>query len=342
MPQITFSTENKVKTNNNYPLLTLDYDERALVILIEPAPTMEYRHTLVAPEIGPDGKVLKETKEGRGGKPYDVTQTEFIGRHLCFGNFDVLQAKGVDPDSCPTCAAAVEGNGIEPPKEHYAMHVIRYALKPNSWQIRDPFTVTCEAWTFAGNRFNQLVDLAADWDDLRKHDAKLGPCENKQYQKYDINVIQKAEWLQSDERKKRVAEEYANNKCPDLAALIARRADKGQVIEDIARVQERYAQAYGLSTGVVAMPTQQTQTMDADIAALLGDDEPKESSNVPDPFNGEAEDGLSVFKDSDTDSIESEPTTTKKTRAKKAEAVEPEKSDAGTVADMDDILKLLQ
>jgi len=340
MPLTPFSQENKVKTNTDYPKLVLDYKERALVIFIEPAPVMEYRHTLKAPEIGPDGKVLKEIRDGKGGRQFEVAQTEFIGQHLCFGNFDVLQRAGVDPEACPTCAAAVEGNGIDPPKEYYAMNIIRYALKANSWELKDPFSVECVAWVFSGTRFNQIVDLAADWDDLRKHDVKLGPCENAQFQKYDINVIQKAEWLQSKERKELVAQEYANNKCPDLSALCARKVDRSSVLEDIARVQERYAQAYGITSSPV-LTQSATQAVDSDIAALLGDDVVTTDSN--DSVDEEPIiEGGSIFDPTDSEPM---PTPKKSVKKQKVEKVidedeSGESADLGSM-DMDEILNLL-
>lgn len=281
MPRVEFATENKTKDgNDDYPRLKLKFQERALIIAIEKTPMTEFVHTLRAPEIGPDGNVLKEIKDGKRGQ-YEQVKQEFIGQHICFGNFDVLSAQGVDPDGCPTCAAAVEGNGIEAPKQRYAMHIIRYALKPNNWELKDPFGVTCEAWVFPASRFNQLVDFAADWKGLQKNDIKLGPCENEGFQKYDINIVNDAKWLDSDhpDRMEKVKAEYNNNKSEDLSVLIARHIEKSRAQEDIARVKERFAQAYG------GTPTQSKSSVaTADLTSMLSSDDSKPSDNVQDPW----------------------------------------------------------
>jgi hypothetical protein len=270
MPKVTFSSDNKVQQGNDYPRLKLEHGERALIVCIEPEPEMEYVHTLRAPEIGPDGRVIKEMKQGKKGE-YEAAKLEFIGQHLCFGNFDKMVDKGADPDNCPTCKAALEGDGIDQALPRYAMHVLRYNLQPGGFAIREPFGVTTEAWVYAASRFNALVDLAQEWGDLRKHDLKLGPCENKNFQKYDINVSAKAEWLQDDARKKQAAAEYQNNRTNDLASLIGRKISKEQAQQDIARVQERVAQAYGRTEDLPAAAATASASIDSDVASLLGE-----------------------------------------------------------------------
>jgi len=244
MPKITFSTENKVQQDNRFPKLSLEYGDRALIVAIEPEPEVEYVHTLQAPAIGPDGKVIKEERKNSKGETYVAPKMEFFGQHLCFGAFDVLTAKGSDPANCPTCAAAAEGEGIVAPKPKYAMNVLQYTLQPNSWTVRDPFNVDVVAWTFAADRFNTLIDLAAEWKDLRKHDLKLGPCQSAVFQKYDIQVANSAQWMADDARKKQAIESYDNNKCTDLSSVIGRKVDKSKALEDIQRVRERLQQAY--------------------------------------------------------------------------------------------------
>jgi hypothetical protein len=271
MPKTTFAQENKITNSNEFPRLKLEHGERALIVCIEPEPEMEFVHTLRAPEIGPDGKALMETKQGKKGD-YEAQKLEFVGQHLCFGNFDVMSDRGADPDNCPTCRAARDEQGIDTAQPRYAMHILRYTLKPGGWQVATPFAVTCEAWVFAPGRFNTLVDLATEWDDLRQHDLKLGPCENKMYQKYDINVSAKAEWLKDDERKAHAAEVYQQNRTEDLAALIGRKISKGQAEEDIARVLERVAQANGrsLSPDLPSAAASASSNIDSEVADLLG------------------------------------------------------------------------
>lgn len=250
MPKVTLSAENKVAQNNEYPKLSLEHGERALIVCVEPEPTVEYRHSLQIPELGPDGKVMKEEKKNSKGELYESPVYEFVGQHLCFGDFATVQEKGVDPENCPTCRAAEEEEGVLPPKQHYAMHVIKYSTQPGTWTLRDPFNVELVAWVFSPTRLNTIIDIAEEWGDLREHDLKLGPCENKKYQKYDINVSKDAQWRADEARANFVAQTYANNQCPDLSQLIARRISKADALSDIQKVIDRYALIHNRSNPV--------------------------------------------------------------------------------------------
>lgn len=278
MPKTSFASENKVQTNDSYPTLKLDYNERALIVAIEQEPTVEYVHTLRAPAVGPDGRVIKEVRQNKNKQDYEAVKNEFFGAHLCFGDFDTVDEKGVDPENCPTCRAAVEGEGIDAPKSRYAMHVLKYALQPGGWNVREPFNLDLVAWVFAPGRFNQLVDLATSWN-LREHDLKLGPCENKDFQKYDIQVSPTAEWAKDEARQQLAVETYKRNQCPDLSTLIGRKIDKTKALEDIARVQERIDQAYGRKVSSAAASAFDTASAAAPAA------EPQ-SAPASDPWAG--------------------------------------------------------
>lgn len=294
MPLVTFSSENKVQQDNSFPTLKLAHGERALVAALEKQPTIEYVHTLRAPAIGPDGRVIKEEKENSKGETYTTTKMEFFGQHLCFGDFGVVSEKGTDPENCPTCRAAVNGEGAEAPKPRYAMHVIRYGLKPGGWDVREPFSVTCEAWVFPAQKFNTLVDLASDWN-LQEHDLKLGPCENKDFQKYDINVSSKAEWATTKERQKLTAETLKNNQAPDLSALIGRKVDKSKVQEDLARVAERLDEAYGRSEHTGATDLSSLTDSIFETAKDKATEQPaKESASSEPPFKPDAKPAVTL------------------------------------------------
>ncbi len=278
MPKVTLSQENKVSQYTEYPKLSLEHGERALIMLIEPEPTVEYKHVLRAPEIGPDGRVLMEERKTQKGDSYEAPVTEFIGQHLCFGDFETVERDGVDPEGCPTCRAAVEEEGIDKPTAHYAMHVIQYSLKPNGWVPRDPFAVELKAWTFSGTRLNQIIDLATDWD-LSEHDLKLGPCENKKFQKYDINVSSNAQWKADESRIEVVKATYKNNRAEDLSTLIARRITKTDALSDIQKVVERIAQVNGRGTAPAAEPTAEPQ-VDTNTGEVTSDADAASKSNL--------------------------------------------------------------
>lgn len=286
MPKVSITADNKVDVDNSYPQLKLEYGGRALINAIEPEPTMEYVHTLRAPAVGPDGRVIKEEKLNKNKEKYTANKMEFFGQHLCFGDFDVVSEKGVDPANCPSCQAAVDGDGIEAPKPRYAMHVLTYGLQPGGFQLKEPFNVDLIAWVFAAGRFNSLIELATTWGDLRLHDLKLGPCENKDFQKYEIGVTPHAEWLggatgkdaegnlteEAKKRKEIAGEVYSKNQSPDLSLLIGRRVDKSKAMEDIARVRERIEEAYGRKDNTPSV-SDATQSIADDVTSVFSKNE---------------------------------------------------------------------
>lgn len=293
MPKVSLSSENKVAQFSEYPKLSLEHGERALIVCIEPEPTVEFKHTLRAPEIGPNGKVIKEVKQNNKGEEYEATQMEFVGQHLCFGDFGTVQDKGVDPDNCPTCRAAEDEEGITPPTPHYAMHVIKYSLQPGGWTLREPFNVDLVAWVFSPSRLNTIIDFATEWGDLRQHDLKLGPCENKKFQKYDINVSANAQWLMGESedaikiRKNIVAQTYTNNQCADLSTLIARRISKADALGDVQKIIERMNQVYNRGGSSTQVPDLSALTQNStDVAAVLTEAaNSAQESDVPAPAN---------------------------------------------------------
>lgn len=244
MPRVTFEAQHKTENPYEYPKLFLDKGERARVLLIEPEPLFEYVHTLRAPQIV-DGRPVTE-RVTQFGKDVEQLKYDFVGRHICVGDYATIAQKGVDVVNCPVCAASTETDAVRPPDRRFAMHVVRYATKPGSFTVADPFQVQLVGWAFGDKLFNQLVDYAQEWKDLKKHDLLLGPCEVKQFQKFDIAVAGKAEWLEDDERKALVVKTYKENQSPNLSALIGRKLSREQVEDDLEKVLVRHRQAHGI------------------------------------------------------------------------------------------------
>lgn len=280
MPVTQFTPENKAKVGDQYPKFKLENGERARILVIETNPMVEYYHVLRAPQIV-NGQVVKEEVRTKSGEVSMRPKEDFMGQHLCLGNFDTLQARGSDPDSCPTCKASVDHpDAIQTPQTKYAVHIIRYATRPGSFEIADPFSVSLIGWAFGPAKFNQLVDLRAEWGDLKQRDLLLGPCESKQYQKYDIKPASGCEWLQDDVRKRMVAETYQSQK-GDLTPLIGRRLQRHQIEEDIAKTLSRHQAAYGNATTISAAGA----APEVDLNAMLGDDT---APAAPAPVTSEA------------------------------------------------------
>lgn len=277
MPRVAFAPENKAESPFDYPKLFLEKGERARIILIEEKPEMEYVHTMRAPQII-NGEVKTEIVK-QFGKEVEAPVYDFIGRHICIGNYEIIAKKGLDADGCPVCQAATESDAVKAPDRRFALHVMKYALKPGSFECASPLQVQCVAWTFTDRTFNTITDFAAEWGDLRKHDLLLGPCENRQFQKFDIQVAAKAVWLENPEWKKLVADTYRENKSEDLAPLIGRKLTREVILEDLERVMHRHNLAFKGGT-----PQGDTAPEVADQMALedlLGGGTPAASAPAP-------------------------------------------------------------
>lgn len=285
MPKMTFSDENKAKSLYDYDKLNLEKGERARITTIEGEPEFEWVHSLRAPQIV-NGKPVMETESFKtksgATEQREVMKTDFIGQHICIGDLNILADKRADVDNCPVCAKSKESDAVEAPKRRFAMHVVRYKTQPGSFVIQDPFMAEIAVWAFTDTRFNQLIELTKDWGNLQVKDLNLGPCESKQYQKYDMNVAAECEWLKSDDRKQQIKLVYNNNKLEDLSVAIARRQSREQVEEDLDRVLTRYQIATGRRTEADATVIDLAPAVD--VASLIGEPtQPTQASPVTEP-----------------------------------------------------------
>lgn len=244
MAKMTFSSENKKASNFDFPKLYLDHGERARIVCIEPEPEVNFVHTIKAPEIV-NGEVVTESVKNKDGSFTERPKMNFIGRHLCFGNMNTLMDKGKDPSNCPTCAAHEDHDFIGEAVRRFAMHVVQYKTQTGKFAVQTPFQAELVVWAFTDQRFGQLTDIAEEHGDLRMKDLLLGPCENKNFQKFDMQVGGSAAWLESEENKKFIQTLYASNKLDDLDPAIGRKVTKEQAQEDIQKAILKQQQAYG-------------------------------------------------------------------------------------------------
>jgi len=272
MAKMTFTSENKKTSNFDFPKLYLDHGERARIVCIEPEPEVNFVHTLKAPQVV-NGEVVMESVKNKDGSFTEKPKMDFVGRHLCFGNMNTLMEKGKDPQNCPTCAAAQDNDAIGEAVRRFAMHVVQYKVQPGKFAVQTPFQAELVVWAFTDSRFSQLTDIAEEHGDLRSKDLLLGPCENKNFQKFDVQVGGSAAWLESDETKQFVQTLYAQNKLDDLDPAIGRKVTKEQANEDIQKVLLKHAQAFGggsASTGSAPTPTGGVEAPPVGLDDLLG------------------------------------------------------------------------
>lgn len=246
--KIGFTSENKTSRGPDFPKLHLDHGQSSRICLVDAEAEMLYVHTFKMPVVE-DGQIVTKVRQGTGGRPdSQETVTEFVAQFRCHGNPEVVQKDEIDPKGCEGCAQ-VESNPemFDPPRRRFAQHVLQYETKPGSFTVQSPFQAKLLVWVFAEGRFNSLVDFATEHGDLRKIDLMLGPCENKNFQKFDIKVGAKCEWLTDDARKQFVKDLYTNNQCGDLEGMIARQNAGLTIKNDAAKVRQRWSLVGGSS-----------------------------------------------------------------------------------------------
>jgi hypothetical protein len=302
MPQIQIRSENKIRNASDFPKLKLVKNEHARIAIMED-PTVEFVHTLRAPVLDEDGKLVYEVRKSRkpGGEDTSVPKYDFVSRHLCFGTFEVVAADGADPKNCPTCKAAKESPAIAAAERRFAMNVVKYNCRPGSFTPMEPIQGQVVVWSFATPTYNQLVDFAAEWGDpehpergLRGKDLNLGPCTVEAFQRFDVQVANKTAWLQNGKTvQQAIASLYKDNKCEDLTAQCGRNAEKSFVLDDIRTCVNRYKKAYGTGADAEAaadalerevpaadVPTEEEVDAAMDLDNLLGDEKVDPKADV--------------------------------------------------------------
>lgn len=297
--KIPFSSENKVKSDFDFPKLYLDHGERARIVCIESEPEVEFVHTLKAPAII-NGEVVMEKVKNKDGTISEKPKMDFVGRHICFGKPNVLfdpNKGGKDPESCPTCAEAQQNDAVGPAIRRMAMHVIQYKTQPGKFQIQTPFQADLKVWAFTDRMYSTLTDIAEEHGDLRKKDLLLGPCENKMFQNFDIQVGGTAEWLADPANTAFVKEVYAANKLESLTPAIARKISREMAHEDIQKVLLKHAQAFGGGGSGATAQVDNTPAAAAssmDLEGLLSGGDSTAPAASPEPTPAAASDPMAL------------------------------------------------
>lgn len=249
MPRTQFIPQNKAEVQGDFPRLKLDLNEKARIVCIED-PVYVYTHTLRAPKIV-NGVAEKHFMERKDGSRYETFKLDFIGRPQCLGDLGILQDKGIDPVNCPACAVAQSSDLVDTPQRRFAMHVVKYATRSGTFELSNPYSVGIVVWSFTDTIFNKLTDFVTEWGPLAKHDLMLGPCTNKDYQKFDIAIAKEAAYLipdpdKSTDRKRLTALAFKENQTKDLESFCGRRVERKWLEEDLeAKVKARWRIANG-------------------------------------------------------------------------------------------------
>lgn len=269
MPRVPFTPENKAPTTSyDYPKLKLKSGEHARVVLLED-PVMEYVHTLRAPQII-NGVPQMGTEKRKDGTEYQDYKKDFVSRPLCTGDLTVLSETGIDTQGCAMCRMAEENpTWMGAPQRRYAMHVVRYRTKAGGFALATPFAVELLVWGFTDMVFNTIVDAKTEWGDLRKHDLLLGPCSNEMFQKFDINVGAKAEWMDDKERQQLTVETFKNNQIPDLSIACGAKKEERWLLEDLNKIRLAWAVVERSSATPGQVIGNPQESLDSALSSLL-------------------------------------------------------------------------
>jgi hypothetical protein len=236
---------------------------------------VEFVHTLRAPKII-NGTPQMGTEKRRDGTEYQDYVKDFVSRPLCTGDYQTLVDTGIDAEHCAMCRESKDHPEWVPgPTRRYAMHVIKYKTKPGGFTLATPFSVELVVWGFTDNLFNSIVDFKAEWGDLRQHDLLLGPCTNETFQKFEVNVGAKAEWMENDERKKLTVETFKNNQIEDLSIACGSKKEPRWLEEDLTKIKLAWqiAERSNLKPGTLGQSAESTSLAE-DLSSLLQAAEP--------------------------------------------------------------------
>lgn len=252
--KVSFDEENRREDPFKFPKLQLEHGESARILVAED-PIVNFAHTINWPVIGPDGKGVRETRKTRDNKDYETWADEWKGRYLCTGDETVLLEKGLDPDNCPACQAAKDHSWMRVPERRFAMHVVRYELMPDGEPV-EPLSVRILGWGFTEGRFDTIVEFKKRWKDLRAHDLTLGPCTNKGYQKFDMQVEPDAIWIRTPENTERVSKAFKSTRYENLPSLNGREVSAERLTEEVTIAGAKWRQVEGDGT-TAATPLEQ-------------------------------------------------------------------------------------
>lgn len=269
MARMQFNSENVKSQHTKLNRLKLDTGERARIVLMEEEPVVEYIHNIQMPEVQ-NGNVVMTNYTRKDGSVNEDYSYEWVGTQLCLGDFDVVSDAGTDGENCPLCKEAETGDQVQAPRRKFAINILRYATKADSYETRSPFKVEALAWTFSDGMYGTLVELKNEYGDLKKKDLNL-KCKVKQFQQYDIQVAAECQWLQEDNRAAAV-EEYEGNKYSDeeLTGGCGFSAKAERMRGDIRKIKSRWEEVRRIESGETAKPLSDSQ-VDASLDNLLDD-----------------------------------------------------------------------
>jgi hypothetical protein len=155
-----------------------------------------------------------------------------FGYAICQGDYETMMKDGSDPH-CKFCQVADKG-GVKSARRKFASLLVVYRTN-NKGQILTPVSADVQPWVFGDDKFNDLYNKKEEWGDLKQHDIGI-ECLGEQYQRFSMNVLPEAVWLQNDETKALVITSYKESLAmygKDLRRLLGRDVTDPEKITEI-------------------------------------------------------------------------------------------------------------
>lgn len=251
MVQVSLNSTNRRESSfTQFPKLKLKVDEKKRIALLDQPIEMAYTHALRAPRIVNGEPVMEKKVNKDGTKSWEDYARDFVGQPLCLGDLGILEDRGLDTKNCPACAQSQKGDQIDGPKARYAVNVLIYNTRPGTFEVTSPFSVQVAVWAFTENRFNELIDLAAEHDEsLKAQDLLLGPCvAPENFQKYAIHTGD-AQWMKDEDRARLAIETMRENRYDDLESAIGFKASRAKMEDDIETILQRWRTVNAFKNG---------------------------------------------------------------------------------------------
>lgn len=317
MPRVPIATENRTNEGGDrFPRIKLtNKGDKTRFTLIE-VPWREYVHYLKHPKFDGQGRPVMTKRNKRNGEEYEDYDLEFLGSPICLGDEAVLREKGLDPKNCPACEAAEKSGGDIPgPIQRFAVNVIEYSLKGNTWDIKAPFSADIKIWAFTGRIYDEIEGIQGEIGDLRQHDLAL-ECEDPFWQRNKLSFKMEAGYRSGDKSYVKELLTTPGNKATDqqLKDACGRDTPRARMQDDCDHTlrQWRRLRNEGQETGYA---TSGATDLAGGIDDLLGEETP--GAAAPAGGNALSGDGADPFADL-AGEAEPEPTPAAKKPARRA------------------------
>ena len=155
-----------------------------------------------------------------------------FGYAICQGDYETMMKDGSDPH-CKFCQVADKG-GVKSARRKFASLLVVYRTNSKG-QVLTPVSADVQPWVFGDDKFNDLYNKKEEWGDLKQHDIGI-ECLGEQYQRFSMNVLPEAVWLQNDETKALVITSYKESLAmygKDLRRLLGRDVTDPEKITEI-------------------------------------------------------------------------------------------------------------